>query len=78
MRSLEAGRYHLVCTNTGLTAIVNEKGEILAQAPPYQEFVLNGKVQPMSGSTPWVRFGHYLWFLIVIIAIVIAKIKFIQ
>ncbi|KPJ67273.1 MAG: hypothetical protein AMJ43_05250 [Coxiella sp. DG_40] len=78
MRSLETGRYHLVCTNTGLTAIVNEKGEILAQAPPYQEFVLNGKVQPMSGSTPWVIFGHYLWFLIVILAIAVAKIEFIQ
>ena len=78
MRSLETGRYHLVSTNTGLTAIINEKGEILAQAPPYQEFVLNGTVQPMSGSTPWVRFGHYLWFLIVILAIAVAKIKFIQ
>lgn len=75
MRSLETGRYHLVCTNTGLTAIINEKGGILAQALPYQEFVLNGKVQPMSGSTPWVRFGHYLWFLIAILAIVVAKIK---
>ena len=54
MRSIETGRYQLVSTNTGLTAIIRPNGKIQAQAPSFQEFVLTGKIHRMTGSTPWV------------------------
>jgi apolipoprotein N-acyltransferase len=64
MRSLEAGRYQLIGTNTGVTAIVKPNGEIQSQAPVFQEYVLSGKVYAMTGTTPWVRFGHYLGIML--------------
>lgn len=72
MRSLESGRYQLVSTNTGITAIIDQHGKIVAQAPAFQEYVLDGKVQPMSGATPWVSYGHYLWLVMVLLLIVAA------
>ena len=57
MRALEAARPLVRATNTGLTAIVDERGRITAQAPAFVETVLDGDVQPRSGVTPYVRFG---------------------
>ncbi|HVV68413.1 MAG TPA: apolipoprotein N-acyltransferase [Gammaproteobacteria bacterium] len=59
MRALETGRFALMSTNDGITAIVTPKGKIIAAAPPFREFILTGKVQPMSGSTPWMQIGIY-------------------
>jgi len=75
MRSLETGRYQLLATNTGLTAIINDKGEIIAQAPVFKQYVLTAKVQAMNGATPLVEFGHYLWFLLMLIALWLATIQ---
>lgn len=58
MRALESGRYMLRATNTGVTAIVNEKGRILKQAPVFQTTTLHGMAQGFSGSTPYVRWGN--------------------
>jgi len=57
MRALEAGRYFLRSTNNGLTAIINDKGEILAQAAQFVPTYLRGQVQPKAGLTFYTRFG---------------------
>ncbi|PCI18105.1 MAG: apolipoprotein N-acyltransferase [Piscirickettsiaceae bacterium] len=62
MRALESGRYLLRSTNTGLTAIVNQRGEIVRQAPMFKRFVLRGELVPLKGSTPFVRGGWWLIF----------------
>lgn len=59
MRALETGRYLLMGTNDGVTAIINTKGQIVQAAPTFETAVLHGVVQPMSGATPWVRIGIY-------------------
>lgn len=59
MRSLETGRYFVRATNSGVTAIINQKGEIVNQVPQFERTVLRGQVQSMSGTTPFVRFGSY-------------------
>lgn len=59
MRSLETGRYFVRATNTGVTAIINQKGQIVNQAPQFERTVLRGEVESMSGVTPFVRFGSY-------------------
>jgi apolipoprotein N-acyltransferase len=59
MRALETGRYMLRSTNTGITAIIDEQGHMLKQAPQFKPFVLLGRVQPFAGATPYVRFGDY-------------------
>lgn len=57
MRALETGRFMLRSTNTGLTAIVSPKGDIITQVPSFQETVLTGTIIPMGGTTPYARLG---------------------
>jgi apolipoprotein N-acyltransferase len=57
LRALETGRYHLFATNSGITAIIDAQGKILAQAPAFQPAVLTGAIQMMTGVTPIVRLG---------------------
>jgi apolipoprotein N-acyltransferase len=58
MRALEAERYLLRTTNTGISAIIGPKGELIATSPLLEEHVLKGEVQPLSGSTPYGHFGN--------------------
>jgi Apolipoprotein N-acyltransferase len=57
MRALETGRFLLRSTNTGVTAIVSPKGEIIAQAPLFKETALTGTITPMAGMTPYAGWG---------------------
>ena len=58
MRSLETGRWFLRATNTGVTAIIDHEGRIVARAPQFERTVLRGEVQSRTGTTPYVRFGN--------------------
>ncbi|MDP1558877.1 MAG: apolipoprotein N-acyltransferase [Nitrosomonas sp.] len=60
MRALEAGRYMLRATNTGVTAIINERGEVLDEIEVFTTAALHGTAQGFSGTTPYVRFGNQL------------------
>ncbi|MEQ8800774.1 MAG: nitrilase-related carbon-nitrogen hydrolase, partial [Haliea sp.] len=57
MRALENGRYLLRGTNNGISAIIDHRGQILAQAPQFEEAVLTGEAQVMLGRTPAASFG---------------------
>ena len=58
MRALETGRFLLRATNTGLTAVVDPRGDVQALAPPFQEHVLRATVESRTGATPYVRLGN--------------------
>jgi apolipoprotein N-acyltransferase len=60
MRALETGRYMLRATNTGVTAIINERGRVLQEAEVFTTTALNGMAQGYTGATPYVRFGNSL------------------
>lgn len=57
-RALETGRYMLRATNTGATAIIDQRGRVVRRAPSHETFVLTGMAQGFSGATPYVRFGN--------------------
>jgi apolipoprotein N-acyltransferase len=59
MRALETGRVLLRSTNTGITAIIGERGTLVSVAPQFRPFVLTGTAQPFTGATPYVRAGNY-------------------
>jgi apolipoprotein N-acyltransferase len=59
MRALETGRYMLRATNTGVSAIINEKGIITASSPQFTPHVTSDKVKPFEGLTPYARFGNW-------------------
>lgn len=60
MRALETGRYMLRATNTGVTAIIDERGRVLQHLEMFTTNLLNGEVQGFSGATPYVRYGNGL------------------
>lgn len=57
MRALETGRYLARATNTGLTGFVLPNGRISQQAPLFETTALTGTIVPMTGLTPYARFG---------------------
>jgi apolipoprotein N-acyltransferase len=61
MRSLETGRPMLRSTNNGATAIIDGKGNVTSQIAPYSRGTLAATVQGMAGTTPYIRFGNYLF-----------------
>jgi apolipoprotein N-acyltransferase len=72
MRALEAGRYLARATNTGITAIVDDRGKIIARGAPFQAEVVKGKVQPLSGTTPYVLWGDKVTVLLLAGLLVLA------
>ncbi len=57
MRALEAGRYLVRATNTGISAVINERGHVLTRAPFNHTAVIRQTVRPLQGATPYVRWG---------------------
>lgn len=68
-RALETGRTVLRATNTGATAMIDPHGNVLAHAPHFTETTLNVMAQGYSGSTPYVRFGNWLFLAICFIGL---------
>jgi apolipoprotein N-acyltransferase len=58
-RALESGRYMLRATNTGVTAIIDDRGQVTARLPNFTEGVLEGTAQGRTGATPFVRAGNW-------------------
>ena len=58
MRALETGRTMLRATNTGATAIIDQRGAVVARLPAFTEGVLNGSAQQYTGATPYTRYGN--------------------
>lgn len=67
MRALETGRYLLRATNTGITGIVDPKGQIIKQAPTFTTSVLKGEIKPMTGMTPYARIGDQIVLSVLVI-----------
>ena len=63
MRALETGRYMLRATNTGVTSVIDPGGQVVAEAPRFETYVLTTEVTPMKGQTPYVFFGDSLVLL---------------
>jgi apolipoprotein N-acyltransferase len=59
MRAQETGRYMLRATNTGVTAIIDQRGRILRSAPEFVATIVEGEAQGYAGSTPYVRWGNW-------------------
>jgi apolipoprotein N-acyltransferase len=58
MRAIEAGRTMLRATNTGITAIVDPRGKVVASLPQFTEGVLAGEARGYVGASPYVKLGN--------------------
>lgn len=73
MRSIEMARPGLFVSNDGITAIINSNGMIESMAPPRTRFVLQGKIQPLQGLTPWMRNGSDPVLVILLVLLFASK-----
>jgi apolipoprotein N-acyltransferase len=58
MRSLETGRPMLRATNTGTTAAIDARGNVIARLAPFTVGSIDVTVQGTSGNTPYVTSGN--------------------
>jgi apolipoprotein N-acyltransferase len=71
-RSIETGRYMLRATNTGVTAIIDDRGRVAARLPMFTEGVLEGTAQGRTGATPYVVLGNRGMLGMVVLALLAA------
>lgn len=55
MRALENGKFLVRSTNNGITAIVDDRGDIVDRLPRFTHDVLTGEIDAMTGTTPFAR-----------------------
>ncbi|EGH00012.1 Apolipoprotein N-acyltransferase / Copper homeostasis protein CutE [gamma proteobacterium IMCC2047] len=70
MRAIENGKYLMRGTNTGVTAIIDDQGQLIAQARPFVKGSLTGEVWRTSGQTPYSRLGS--WPVLLLCTVLIA------
>ena len=58
MRAKENGKYLLRSTNDGITAVVDDKGDVVARLPRFEPGVLTGTFHVVSGTTPFSRWSN--------------------
>ncbi len=57
MRAIEFARPMLRANNTGITAVINEKGRVAQRLAPFTEGILETTIQGRKGSTPYAAWG---------------------
>ncbi len=69
MRAVEGARYLLRATNTGISAIIDDKGRLRAVSPQFAPAILTADVPPLQGTTPFVHWGNHA---VVVLALALA------
>ena len=57
LRAIETRRDIARCANTGISAIIDQRGRILKQTPWWEEASLTGSIRLNDSVTPFVRYG---------------------
>jgi apolipoprotein N-acyltransferase len=69
VRAAEAGRYLLRATNTGVTAVIDDRGNVEQTLPQFKPAVLKATVRGFDGATPYARVGNWLVVLAALAAV---------
>lgn len=59
MRALESSRDLARSTTSGISALINYKGQIIVKGPQFKTAIVTGNIQPRTGITPYVFWGNY-------------------
>jgi apolipoprotein N-acyltransferase len=75
-RAIETRRSLLRVTNTGVTSLVNAKGEVAQAQPTFTPAVMHSELDILTGETYYVRFGDWFAWGITIISAAILLFNF--
>lgn len=75
MRAIETGRYLLRATNTGISAIIDEKGKIVGKTRQFEPDAVATRVPLYTGSTLYVLAGDIPIVTLCLVLLVIARIS---
>lgn len=59
MRALEVGRYAIRSTNTGISAFIGARGELLAVGKQFEPQVMTADIEMRHGATPYAQIGNW-------------------
>lgn len=71
MRALENGRYLLRSTNTGVSAVIDNKGQLVSRSPQFKPHALSATVKLYAGETPYSKFGNSLILSLCILGLIL-------
>lgn len=71
MRAIEAGRPMLRATNTGVSAVVEYDGTLLARAPQFESYALRAAIQPRTGMTPYAYLANTPVVVLAVLALLL-------
>lgn len=74
MRALELSRYLLRATNTGISAVINSRGQVTDKTKQFEVQVLRATAQPQQGVTPYGTWGNSSILAIVTLSILLGMI----
>ena len=69
LRAIETRRSVVHCANTGISALINQKGERTIQTKWWVQTAINGTVNLNEKLTPYVKYGDYTGWIAVFIMI---------
>ncbi|MBL8309427.1 MAG: apolipoprotein N-acyltransferase [Burkholderiales bacterium] len=72
MRAIETGRPMLRANNTGITAVIDDRGRVTQRLEPWTEGILEATVQGRKGATPYTMWGDLPILLICLAGIGVA------
>ena len=72
MRALEAGRWLMRATNTGITAFIDPSGRVVSRSPQFTPTVLEGTVEARTGLTPYATLGNRPALVLALIGVLVA------
>ncbi len=64
IRAVETGRPVLQAAISGISAVIDSNGEVLAAQPLFENGSLEGTIKTRTGTTPYVRFGEWVLILL--------------
>lgn len=75
MRARELARPMVRSANSGPSAFIDERGRVIAQTPQFTALALAQSIQPMTGTTPYKKFGSWAVLLSLLVCVVVLAIK---